>query len=94
MACQNSRLSSTLSQVPPVVSELEAIFRELPDEGLLTKLRGPRRRGRPGYDPEILWRCYVAFFYMGHLAQHLDHTVASDAAIHLDGQTLTGEVID
>lgn len=36
---------------PPVVGELEAIFEALPDEELLTRLRGPKRRGRPGYNP-------------------------------------------
>jgi hypothetical protein len=65
MASFNSRVFPANTQVPPIVGELEAIFRELPDEELLNKLRGPKRRGRPGYDPEILWRCYVAYYYMG-----------------------------
>jgi transposase len=50
---------------PPIVAELEAIFDTLPDKELLAKLRGPRRRGRPGYDPRILWRCYVAYYVLG-----------------------------
>lgn len=53
------------NQAPPIVGELEAIFKVLPDEELLTKLRGPRRRGPKGYDPSILWRCYVAYYYLG-----------------------------
>ena len=40
------RISASKLQVPPVVRGLEAIFTGLPDEELLTKLRGPRRRGR------------------------------------------------
>jgi transposase len=65
MACSYDRVSRADTQLPPIVGELEAIFRELPDEELLNKLRGPRRRGRPGFDPESLWRCYVAYYYLG-----------------------------
>jgi IS5 family transposase len=46
---------------PPIISELEALFNVLPDGELLAELQGPRRRGRPGYDPKILWRCYVVY---------------------------------
>jgi IS5 family transposase len=59
------KLSHSNIQAPPVVAELEAIFRELPDEELLTKLIGPRRRGPKGYNPTILWHCYVAYYYLG-----------------------------
>ena len=65
MASPYVRIRGYTTQVPPVVSELKAIFAELPDEELLTKLKGPRRRGRPGYDPKILWRCHVAYYYLG-----------------------------
>lgn len=64
-ASHYDRVSHANSQLPPIVGELEAIFGELPDEELLTKLRGPMRRGRRGYNPEILWRCYVAYYYLG-----------------------------
>ena len=47
---------------PPFVAELRAIFDTLPDTDLLALLRGPRRRGRPGYAVEILWRCFVAYY--------------------------------
>lgn len=50
---------------PPVVGELQAIFGALPDEELLARLRGPKRRGRPGYDPRVLWRCYIAYYALG-----------------------------
>ena len=65
MASIYGTLRYTNSQVPPIVSELQAIFKELPDEDLLAKLRGPRRRGPRGYGPVILWRSYVAYYYMG-----------------------------
>ena len=58
-------VSQNANQLPPIVSELEAIFRELPDEELLARLKGPRRRGRPGYEPEKLWRSFVAYYYLG-----------------------------
>lgn len=50
---------------PPVVAELQAVFKQLPDDQLLDQLRGPTRRGPKGYDPQILWRCYVAYYYLG-----------------------------
>ena len=65
MAYSNDRVYPSGKQVPPVVTELEAIFKELPDEELLTRLKGPRRRGRPGYEPEKLWRSFVAYYYLG-----------------------------
>ncbi len=65
MAYQNSKLSSTKTQLPPVVAELEAVFATLPDEELLTKLQPAQRRGPKGYDPSILWRCYVALYVLG-----------------------------
>ena len=65
MASIYSRLLSARNQAPPIINELEAIFRELPDEELLTKLTGPRRRGPKGYESKILWRCYVAYYVLG-----------------------------
>ncbi|MBI3953671.1 MAG: transposase [Chloroflexi bacterium] len=65
MASLYNRRANTKSASPPVVAELQAIFRELPDEDLLAKLRGPRRRGPRGYDPKILWRCYIAYYALG-----------------------------
>lgn len=65
MACTNTRTLEVTSQVPPIVGELEAIFKTLPDGDLMAKLRGPKRRGPHGYDPIILWRCYIAYYYMG-----------------------------
>ena len=50
---------------PPVVAELEAVFHQLPDDDLIRQLRGPTRRGPRGYDPFILWQCYVAYYYLG-----------------------------
>ena len=65
MASTNVRVFSANTQVPPVATELEAIFKELPDEVLLSTLKGPRRRGRPGYEPEKLWRSFVAYYCLG-----------------------------
>ena len=65
MVSPNVRVFPKNTQVPPIVSELEAIFEELPDEALIDKLRGPRRRGRPSYDPSKLWRAFVVRYYMG-----------------------------
>ena len=52
-------------EVPPIVVELEAIFKKLPDEELMAKLKGPRRRGPNGYNASILWRCYVTYYVLG-----------------------------
>ncbi|MCH7576984.1 MAG: transposase [Chloroflexi bacterium] len=58
-------MSTTRITHPPIVGEIQAIFATLPDEELLAKLRGPIRRGRPGFNPAILWRCYVVYYYLG-----------------------------
>ena len=58
-------MSSTNCIIPPVVGELTAIFDALPDSEFLAALRGPKRRGRPGYAPKILWRCYLTRYVLG-----------------------------
>ena len=65
MGSSNVRVFPASTQVPPIVTELEAIFAELPDEDLIAKLKGNRRLGRPGYDPAKLWRAFVVYYYMG-----------------------------
>ena len=66
MAYTNTRLRPTATQAPPVVGELEAIFRELPADALLERLQPNRTgMGRPGYNPEPLWRAFLAMFYLG-----------------------------
>jgi hypothetical protein len=50
---------------PPIVDNLRRLFDALPDEELLDSLRGPQRRGRPGYDQAILWRCFVTYYALG-----------------------------
>ncbi len=67
MAYRNVKAFRRETQHPPIVREIEAILDELSehDAELLDALRGPRRRGRPGYDPEILWHCYVAYYFLG-----------------------------
>ncbi len=56
---------TTVGGGPPIVAELEAIFRQLPDDDLIAKLRGKTRRGPKGHDPEVLWRCYITYYYLG-----------------------------
>jgi transposase len=65
MANTYGRTFDAESQVPPIVGELQAIFRELPDAELLAKLKGPKRRGRPGYGPSILWHCFISYYVLG-----------------------------
>ena len=67
MAYRNVRTLRQQPQLPPIVQEIKAVLVELSehDGELLEALRGPRRRGRPGYDPEILWHCYVAYYFLG-----------------------------
>lgn len=50
---------------PPIVGELQAIFSVLPDTELLAALRGPKRRGRPGHNPKVLWRCHITRYVLG-----------------------------
>ncbi|MCX5992415.1 MAG: transposase [Chloroflexi bacterium] len=67
MAYTNVRTLRQESPLPPVVQEIKAVLAELSqcDEELLEALRGPRRRGPHGYDPEILWHCFVAYYLLG-----------------------------
>lgn len=64
MAYTNTKTLEEITQVPPIVSELEAIFKVLPDEELVAKLIGPKRRGPHGYNPSIIWRCYITYYYL------------------------------
>lgn len=65
MAYTNTKTYDTDAQAPPIISELRAVFNELPDAELLAKLKGPRRRGPRGYNPSILWRYYVTYYHLG-----------------------------
>lgn len=47
----------------PIVKQLNAIFRSIPDDELLAALRA--KTGRPGYTPKVLWRTYVAMVVLG-----------------------------
>lgn len=44
--------------------ELRSIFDNLEDEELLDALHKTRRTGRPGYPIEVMWRTYVAGYYL------------------------------
>jgi transposase len=64
MAYINSKTYDTDAQVPPIVCELKAIFDKLHDGKLISRLKGPKRRGPHGYDPSTMWRCYITYYYL------------------------------
>ncbi len=66
----------------PLVAELSGLF-DVPDDGIIvaTILAYRPRAGRPGWDPHVLWRSYVAAFYLGlpttaALIRHLEDSAA------------------
>jgi IS5 family transposase len=65
MQALHSTMARQRRGAPGIAERLEAIFASLPDDDLITRLRGPKRRGRPGYDQEVLWRCFVTYYALG-----------------------------
>ena len=57
-------MSSEKYSTSPTSDVLRAIFENLQDDALLSKLKAPRR-GRPGHDTRVLWRCFVAAYALG-----------------------------
>ena len=51
-------ISTEYVKSAPIVKQLNAIFRSIPDRDLLAALKAPT--GRPGYTVEVLWKTYVA----------------------------------
>ncbi|HEY92721.1 MAG TPA: transposase [Dehalococcoidia bacterium] len=47
----------------PVVKQLNAIFRAIPDNDLIAALKAPT--GRPGYTVVVLWKTYIAMVVLG-----------------------------
>ena len=47
----------------PIVKQLNAIFKSIPDSDLLADLQAPT--GRPGYTVKVLWRTYIASVVLG-----------------------------
>jgi len=47
----------------PIVKQLNAIFRSIPDADLLKALKA--KTGRPGYTVEVLWKTYIAMVVLG-----------------------------
>ena len=47
----------------PIVKQLNAIFRSIPDGTLIAALQAPT--GRPGYTVKVLWKTYVAMVVLG-----------------------------
>lgn len=58
-------MSATHVTTPPIAGDLQATFAAVPDGDLLAILKGPKRRGRPGHNPRVLWRCTVARYALG-----------------------------
>ena len=58
---------SSINVVPvksvPVVRQLNAIFRSIPDKDLIVALKAPT--GKPGYTVEVLWKTYIASVVLG-----------------------------
>lgn len=46
----------------PIVKQLNAIFKTIPDEELMSSLTAST--GRPGYTVKVLWRTYVAMYVL------------------------------
>ncbi len=47
----------------PIVKQLNAIFRSIPDADLLASLKA--KTGRPGYTVGVLWKTYIAMVVLG-----------------------------
>lgn len=47
----------------PIVKQINAIFRAIPDDELIASLKAPT--GRPGYTAKVLWKTYVASVVLG-----------------------------
>lgn len=65
MAYKHGRAGATGTQVPPIVAELQSVFAAVAEDDVLTRLTRPKGRGRRGYSPQTLWRCYLAYYYLG-----------------------------
>lgn len=58
----DNRNSDFVNSVP-IVNQLDAIFRSIPDEELIAALKAPT--GRSGYTVEVLWETYIAMVVLG-----------------------------
>lgn len=47
----------------PIVKQLNAIFKYIPDKDLMASLKA--KTGRPGYTVEVLWKTYIAMVVLG-----------------------------
>ncbi len=63
MTTYYSSINTTNVKPVPIVRQLNAIFRSIPDKDLITALKAPT--GRPGYTVEVLWKTYVASVVLG-----------------------------
>jgi transposase len=58
MTAYNNSGNDGFVKVAPIVKQLNAIFRSIPDETLIATLKAST--GRPGYGVETIWRTYIA----------------------------------
>lgn len=63
MTAYNDNVNDGFVKVVPVVKQLNAIFRSIPDETLIAALKAST--GRPGYGIEVIWHTYVAMTVLG-----------------------------
>ena len=52
------------TQIPPIVQELQTLFKSLDDTSLLIALSGPTRRGPKGHPVRVLWHCFIAKHFL------------------------------
>jgi len=63
MTTYNNNENNEFVKPVPIVKQLNAIFRAIPDDDLITALKAPT--GRPGYTVEVLWKTYIAMVVLG-----------------------------
>ena len=63
MTTYNGNTTNVFVKPTPIVKQLNAIFRAIPDKELLVALKAPT--GRPGYTVEVLWKTYIAMVVLG-----------------------------
>jgi transposase len=63
MTTYNNNENAGFVKPAPIVKQLNAIFRSIPDRDLIADLKAPT--GRPGYTVEVLWKTYVASVVLG-----------------------------
>lgn len=63
MTAYNNSANDGFVKNVPVVKQLNAIFKSIPDETLIAALKAST--GRPRYGVEVIWHIYVAMTVLG-----------------------------